>query len=104
MWCELWLANCYFAHDSLGCPVLLPFFDAPCGVITEGEDQIQPVTWYPNSYATLTLSGDGKTLATVETKTMQNLYPPPVAGRPRRTHCFRMERMFLGLTGPQMEI
>src|SRR6266513_5390656 len=27
----LWLANCYFAHDSSGFPVLLPFFDAPFG-------------------------------------------------------------------------
>jgi len=25
----LWLANCYFTHDSSGFPVLLPFFDAP---------------------------------------------------------------------------
>ena len=28
---NLWLANCYFAHDSSGFPVLLPFFDAPFG-------------------------------------------------------------------------
>jgi hypothetical protein len=27
----LWLANCYFAHDSLGSPALLPFCDAPAG-------------------------------------------------------------------------
>ena len=27
----VWLANCYFAHDSSGFPVLLPFFDAPFG-------------------------------------------------------------------------
>ncbi len=27
----LWLANCYFTHDSSGFPVLLPFFDAPSG-------------------------------------------------------------------------
>src|SRR5437762_4319802 len=26
---NVWLANCYFAHDSSGFPVLLPFFDAP---------------------------------------------------------------------------
>jgi len=25
----LWLANCYFTHDSSGFPVLLPLFDAP---------------------------------------------------------------------------
>jgi hypothetical protein len=28
---SLWLANCYFAHDSLGFPALLPFSDAPSG-------------------------------------------------------------------------
>ena len=27
----MWPANCYFAHDSSGFPVLLPFFDAPFG-------------------------------------------------------------------------
>jgi hypothetical protein len=27
----LWLANCYFAHDSLGFSVLLPFFDGQSG-------------------------------------------------------------------------
>src|SRR5260370_9666077 len=30
-WCCLWLANCYFAHDALGFPVLLPFFDGQSG-------------------------------------------------------------------------
>jgi transposase InsO family protein len=28
---HLWLANCYFAHDSLGFPALLPFCDSPSG-------------------------------------------------------------------------
>jgi hypothetical protein len=28
---DLWLANCYFAHDSLGFPVLLPFFNGQSG-------------------------------------------------------------------------
>jgi hypothetical protein len=28
---NLWLANCYFAHDSSGLRVLLPFFDASSG-------------------------------------------------------------------------
>jgi len=27
----VWLANCYFAHNSLGFPALLPFCDAPAG-------------------------------------------------------------------------
>jgi serine/threonine protein kinase len=50
------------------------------GVITEGTEQLQPVTRDTNSYATLTLSGDGKTLATVQTKTTQNLYVLPATG------------------------
>ena len=28
---DLWLANCYFAHDSAGFPVLLPFCNAQSG-------------------------------------------------------------------------
>src|SRR6266480_641737 len=28
---RVWLANCYFTHDSSGFPALLPFFDAPSG-------------------------------------------------------------------------
>src|SRR5215471_10485135 len=28
---SLWLANCYFAHDSSGVPVLLPFCNAQSG-------------------------------------------------------------------------
>ena len=30
----LWLANCYFTHDSREFPVLLPFFDVPCFLAT----------------------------------------------------------------------
>src|SRR6266513_1656067 len=30
----LWLANCYFTHDSSEFPVLLPFFDVPCFLAT----------------------------------------------------------------------
>src|SRR5215469_4639820 len=29
--CFLWLANCYFAHNSLRFPALLPFFNASSG-------------------------------------------------------------------------
>jgi hypothetical protein len=29
--CHVWLANCYFAHDSLGFPILLPSFDGQSG-------------------------------------------------------------------------
>src|SRR5882762_1976100 len=44
------------------------------GFIPEGNGTFQPITRDTNSYATLTLSSDGKTLATVQTKTSQNLY------------------------------
>jgi hypothetical protein len=29
---NVWLANCYFAHDSSGFRLLIPFFDAPSGL------------------------------------------------------------------------
>ena len=51
----------YFQHKQIG-------------LIPAGSNQIQPITRDTNSYATLTLSGDGKTLATVQTKTSENLY------------------------------
>jgi len=50
------------------------------GFVAEGADQLQPITRDTNSYATLTLSADGKTLATVQTKSTQNLYVLPAAG------------------------
>ena len=50
------------------------------GIVAEGTDQLQPITRDTNSYATLTLSADGKTLATVQTKSTQNLYVLPAAG------------------------
>ena len=50
------------------------------GFVAEGADQLQPITRDTNSYATLTLSADGKTLATVLTKSTQNLYVLPATG------------------------
>jgi serine/threonine protein kinase len=50
------------------------------GFVAEGTEQVQPITRDTNSYATLTLSADGKTLATVQTKTTQNLYVLPATG------------------------
>jgi Tol biopolymer transport system component len=44
------------------------------GLISDGGGHLTPITRDTNSYATLTLSGDGKTIATVQTKTSQNLY------------------------------
>src|SRR6267143_1496577 len=50
------------------------------GFVEEGTEQLQPITRDTNSYATLTLSADGKTLATVQTKATQNLYVIPATG------------------------
>jgi len=44
------------------------------GFVPDGSGRINPITRDTSSYATLTLSSDGKTLATVQTKTSQNLY------------------------------
>jgi serine/threonine protein kinase len=50
------------------------------GFIPEGGGQFRAITRDANSYATLTLSADGKTLATVQAKFQQNLYILPGAG------------------------
>jgi Tol biopolymer transport system component len=50
------------------------------GFVPEEGEQLQPITRDTNSYATLTMSSDGKTVATVQTKTSQNLYVLPGAG------------------------
>ena len=50
------------------------------GLFPEDGGQFQPITRDTNSYATLTLSGDGKTLSTVQEKTTQNLYVIPGTG------------------------
>ncbi len=47
---------------------------AQIGFLPTGGSALQPITRDTNSYATLTLSTDGKTLATVQVKTAQNLY------------------------------
>jgi eukaryotic-like serine/threonine-protein kinase len=44
------------------------------GFIPAGGSPLHPITRDTNSYATLGLSTDGKTLATVQTKTSENLY------------------------------
>ncbi len=44
------------------------------GFIPAGNHSFHPITRDTNSYATLTLSADGKTLATVQTKTSENLF------------------------------
>ena len=55
------------------------FQRAQIGFVSDGSGRINPITRDTSSYATLTLSVDGKTLATVQTKTSQNLYLERVA-------------------------
>ena len=50
------------------------FQRAQIGLITDGGGHLSPITRDTNSYATLTVSNDGKTIATVQTKASQNLY------------------------------
>lgn len=50
------------------------FQRAQIGFLRTGGGALQPITRDTNSYSTLTLSADGKTLATVQVKIAQNLY------------------------------
>jgi serine/threonine protein kinase len=56
------------------------FQRAQIGFIPTGGGQLQPITRDTNRYITLTISGDGKTLASVQLKITQNLYLLPGAG------------------------
>jgi serine/threonine protein kinase len=58
------------------------FQRAQIGFVPDGSSRINPITRDTSSYATLTLSADGKTLATVQTKTSQNLYLQRAADNP----------------------
>ena len=46
----------------------------------ESDGQIRPISHDTNTYSTLTLSADGKTLATVQQKAVSNFYVLPAAG------------------------
>src|SRR6201987_5419048 len=56
------------------------FTRAQIGFIPASQGSIQSITRDTNDYNTLTLSGDGKTLATVQIKATQTLYLLPGAG------------------------
>jgi len=58
-----------------------PNFDrAQIAFLLISEGTLQPITRDTHRYSTLTLSGDGKTLATVQEKLNQNLYLVPGTG------------------------
>jgi len=50
------------------------------GFLPSTGGEFQPITRDINSYATLTVSADGRTLATVQTKATRNIYIVPGAG------------------------
>jgi eukaryotic-like serine/threonine-protein kinase len=56
------------------------FAKSQIGFIPPAGGQIQPITRDTNQYITLTLSADGKTLASVQQKTTQNFYVLPGSG------------------------
>jgi len=56
------------------------FSRSQMGFIPEEGGQLRPITRDTNSYATLTVSADGKTVATVQTKVTKNLYVLPGTG------------------------
>jgi len=64
------------AYQQAGSDFLRP----QIGFIPADGGQLQPITRDTNRYATLTLSADGKTLASVQLKTSQNLYLLPGTG------------------------
>jgi serine/threonine protein kinase len=63
------------------CGLRGPHFDrAQIAFLPNAATELQPITRDTNSYATLTVSADGKTLATVQKKTTRNVYLLPGAG------------------------
>jgi eukaryotic-like serine/threonine-protein kinase len=56
------------------------FLRAQIGFLSSGGGALKPITRDTNSYRTMTLSADGKTLATVQRKNAQNLSISPGAG------------------------
>jgi serine/threonine protein kinase/Tol biopolymer transport system component len=50
------------------------------GFVSSPEGRFRPITQDTNNYTTLTLSPDGKTLATVQERTTRTLYLLPVSG------------------------
>ncbi len=61
--------------------VQIGFVSLPGGQSSDRSDgQVQPISHDTNTYSTLSLSADGKTLATVQQKAVSNFYVLPAAG------------------------
>jgi Tol biopolymer transport system component len=57
-----------------------PYARSQIAVVSEPAGQLRPVTRDTNNYQTLTLSADGKTLATVQQRSTQTFYALPAEG------------------------
>ncbi len=82
---KLWFDDLSWLADGRGLVVtyraFLPILAAvQIGFVSGSTDQFRAVTNDTNSYQTLTISADGKTLATVELKSTQTIYLLPSAG------------------------
>jgi hypothetical protein len=63
------------------------------GYVALSDGQLHPISRDINSYATLSLSADGKTLATVQQKVVSNFYLLPGEGSTLAKRCsVRTER------------
>ncbi|MGA7631333.1 MAG: protein kinase [Terriglobales bacterium] len=61
--------------------IQIGFVSLPGGQASDGSNgQVQPISHDTNTYSTLSLSADGKTLATVQQKAVSNFYVLPAAG------------------------
>ena len=61
-------------------PNATPCARSQLGFVSEPSGQFRPITRDTNNYQTLTVSADGRTLATVQQKTTQTFYLLPAAG------------------------
>jgi hypothetical protein len=61
-------------------PNATPYARSQIGFVSEPAGQFRPITRDTNDYQTLTLSADGRTLATVQQKATQTFYELPAAG------------------------
>ncbi len=61
-------------------PNATPWARSQLGYVSEPAGYFRPITRDTNNYQTLTVSADGKTLATVQQKTTQTFYLLPAAG------------------------
>src|SRR5580700_9467128 len=84
-------------------PNATPYARSQIGFVSEPAGHFRPITRDTNNYQTLTLSADGKTLATVQQKTTQTFYSLPAPGftgnAPNPAPAQIKESLFFGWAG-----